>query len=207
MAAPASSSSSSHSTTPLLYSCIAHGTTILAEHTASPSSSATSALASVVLPKIQHTTSSKLSFSHQNNLIHYIALSPSDYPSSSASQLTFLVVGTRAVGQRVPFGYLVEVKKRFLSQYDPERTDFAALPPYGCAAFNGRLKEMLVQYGATAEGREDAISKAQREIEDVREIMVSLNWIARLWVEWEKMMLTRRIDAEYRAGAGTWRAH
>jgi len=66
---------------------------------------------------------------------------------------------------------------------------------------------MLVQYGATAEGREDAISKAQREIEDVREIMVSLNWIARLWVEWEKMMLTRRIDAEYRAGAGTWRAH
>ena len=132
MAAPASSSSSSHSTTPLLYSCIAHGTTILAEHTASPTSSATSALASVVLPKIQHTTSSKLSFSHQNNLIHYIALSPSDYPSSTASQLTFLVVGTRAVGQRVPFGYLVEVKKRFLSQYDPERTDFAALPPYGC---------------------------------------------------------------------------
>jgi len=56
---------------------------------------------------------------------------------------------------------------------------------------------MLVQYGATAEGREDAISKAQREIEDVREIMVSLDWIARLWLESEKMMLTRRIDAEY----------
>lgn len=96
------------------------------------------------------------------------------------------------------------MKKRFLSQYDPERTDFAALPPYGCAAFNGRLKEMLVQYGATAEGREDAISKAQREIEDVREIMVSLNCIACAWV-WsgrEAMMLTRGLDAEYRAGAG-----
>jgi len=174
MAAP--SSSASHSTTPLLYSCIAHNTTILAEHTASPSSSATSSLAAVVLPKIGHTTSSKLSFSHQQNLIHYIALSASDFPTSnpppSAANLTFLVVAKSNVGQRVPFGYLVEVKKRFLSQYDAQRTDFASLPPYGCAAFNARLKEMGVQYGATAEGRDDAIAKAQREIEDVREIMV-----------------------------------
>jgi vesicle-associated membrane protein 7 len=172
MATPSSSTPSASTTqTPLLYSCIAYNTTILTEHSASPSS-ATSTLGSVVLPKIKHDHSSKLSFSHQSNLIHYISLSSEDYPSSSASNLTFLVVGKSVVGQRVPFGYLVEVKKRFLSQYDPNRTDFAALPPYGCAAFNANLKSMMVQYGATAEGRDDAVGKAQREIEDVREIMV-----------------------------------
>jgi len=61
-----------------------------------------------------------------------------------------------------------------------------------------------VQYGATAEGREDAISKAQREIEDVREIMVSL-----IWIRWRAKagVLTSRLDAEHRAGAGARGAH
>lgn len=81
------------------------------------------------------------------------------------------MIGKQSVGQRVPFGYLVEVKKRFLSQYDPERTSFSSLPPYGAAAFNSKLKDMMVQYGSTQEGREDAISKAQKEIDDVRGIM------------------------------------
>lgn len=71
----------------------------------------------------------------------------------------------------MPFGYLVEVRKRFLGQYDATRTDFATLPPFGCAAFNSRLKEMMVEYGSTASGREDAIGKAKREIDDVKGIM------------------------------------
>lgn len=51
------------------------------------------------------------------------------------------------------------------------RTDFASLPPFGCAAFNSRLKEMMVEFGSTQAGREDAIGKAKREIEDVKGIM------------------------------------
>ena len=163
--------SSSSSENPLLYSCIAHNTTILAEHTASPSSN-TSSLASVILPKISHQQPQKLTYTHQQNLIHYIAEAPSDHPSDSAAgHLTFLVIGTQSLGRRVPFGYLVEIRKRFFEQYDLSRTDFATLPPYGCAAFNGRLKELMTDLGSTTSGQNDAIGKAQKEIDDVRGIM------------------------------------
>ena len=75
------------------------------------------------------------------------------------------------LGRRVPFGYLVAARARFLAEYPPERTDFAALPAYGAAAFNGVLKGLMVEYGATEGGRQDAIRNVQGEIEDVRGIM------------------------------------
>lgn len=163
--------SSSSAANPLLYSCIAHNTTILAEHTASPSSNASS-LSSIILPKISHDQPQKLTYTYQQNLIHYIADAPSDHPSSStAGGLTFLVIGTKDLGRRVPFGYLVEIRTRFLNQYDPSGTDFASLPPYGCAAFNGRMKDLMKDFGSTTAGQNDAIGKAQKEIDDVRGIM------------------------------------
>src|ERR1700760_5117956 len=64
--------------------CIAHNTTILTEHTSSASSQASS-LASVILPKIGHTTAQKLTYIHGANFIHYIAEAPSDYASNSNS--------------------------------------------------------------------------------------------------------------------------
>jgi len=154
-------------------SCIAYRTTVLTEHTAAPSSN-TSTLASVILSKIKHDTPQKLTYVHNQNLIHYIADAPADHPSPadpSAGGLTFLVVAREDLGRNIPFGYLVEIRKRFLNQYDPARTDFASLPPYGAAAFNGRLKELMLQYGSTQAGRDDAIGRAKREIEDVRGIM------------------------------------
>lgn len=81
------------------------------------------------------------------------------------------MIATEGLGRRVPFGYLVEIRKRFLNQYDETRTDFASLPPYGCAAYNGRLKELMRDLGSTEAGHNDAIGKAQQEIEDVRGIM------------------------------------
>jgi len=164
--------SSSSSATPLLYSCIAYRTTILAEHTASPSSG-TSSLASVILPKISHESPQKLTYTHNQNFIHYIADAPSDHPDAdpSAGGLTYLVVSRSDLGRRIPFGYLVEIKKRFLSAYDPRSTDFAGLPPYGAAAFNTELKKLMVEYGTTKAGKDDAIGNVQSEIENVRGIM------------------------------------
>lgn len=166
------SSSSSSSSTPLLYSCIAFRTTILAEHTASASSGA-SALASIILPKISHETSQKLTYTHNQNLVHYIADAPSDHPGAdpSAGGLTYLVVARSDLGRRVPFGFLFEIKKRFLSAYDPHTNDFASLPPYGAANFNSQLKTLMVDYGTTRAGQADAISNVQNEIDNVKGIM------------------------------------
>ncbi|KAL8928081.1 MAG: hypothetical protein Q9172_001068 [Xanthocarpia lactea] len=163
---------SSSSFTPLLYSCIAYRTTILTEHTTSAASQ-TSSLASLILPKIDHRTPQKLTYTHNQNFIHYIADAPSDHPSAdpSAGGLTYLVIASSSFGRRIPFGYLVEIKKQFLSRYKPEDTDFASLPPYGAADFNPKLKELMISHGTTQDGKQDAISNVQKDIDDVKGIM------------------------------------
>ncbi|KAH6997339.1 synaptobrevin-domain-containing protein [Ilyonectria destructans] len=162
--------SSSTPTTPLLYSCIAHNTTILSECTTSASSQ-TSSLASLILPKIDHSESQKLTYTHGQHQIHYIAEAPSEHPGSpSAGGLTFLVIADSALGRRVPFGFLFEIRKRFFQQF-PENSDFNDMPNYGAASYNSELKGLMVEYGTTTGGRDDAIGNAQREINDVRGIM------------------------------------
>ncbi|KAJ4300387.1 hypothetical protein N0V88_003061 [Collariella sp. IMI 366227] len=165
--------SSSTPATPLLYACIAHNSTILTECNTSASSQ-TSSLASLILPKIDHASPQKLTYTHGTHHIHYIASSPSEYPSSqpSAGGLTYLVVSdSAAVNRRISFGFLVELRTRFLAQFPPETTDFGDLPNYGCAGFNGEMRGLMVEYGTTAHGRDDAITNAKREIEDVKGIM------------------------------------
>jgi vesicle-associated membrane protein 7 len=152
-------------------SCIAHNTTILSECTTSAASQ-TSSLASLILPKINHDTPQKLTYTHGNHHIHYIAESPSEHGSApSAGGLTFLVVAESSLGRRIPFGYLFEIRKRFLSQFPEESTQYDDLPNYGAGSFNAELKSLMVEYGSTSGGRDDAITTAQREIDDVRGIM------------------------------------
>lgn len=71
----------------------------------------------------------------------------------------------------MPFGYLFEIRKRFFAQFPAASTDFADMPNYGAGSFNADLKNLMVDYGTTSGGRDDAISNAQREIDDVRGIM------------------------------------
>ncbi|KAK1831332.1 synaptobrevin [Podospora conica] len=164
--------SSSTPATPLLYSCIAHRSTILSECTTSASSQ-TSSLASLILPKIDHSTPQKLTYTHGTHHIHYISEAPSEHPASnpSAGGLVFLVVADSSLGRRIPFGFLVEARNRFFARYPAATTDFADLPDYGAAAFNGDLRTLMVDYGTTGAGRDDALTNARREIDDVRGIM------------------------------------
>jgi vesicle-associated membrane protein 7 len=102
-----------------------------------------------------------------------VASAPSEYDASSPSAggLTYLIIARSDIGRRIPFGFLFEIKKRFLAAHSPESTDFAAMPPYGAAAFNAVLKTLMVEYGTTKAGQDDAIGNVQAEIEDVRGIM------------------------------------
>jgi len=165
-------SSSSSPPTPLLYACIAHNTTILSEHTSSAASQ-TSKLASLVLPKIQHKEPQKLTYTHNSNFIHYIASAPSEYPSTQASAggLTYLVIADSSLGRRIPFGFLLEIKRRFLEKFPVADTDYAALESYGAGSFNTEMKKLMVDYGTTQSGKQDAIQNVQGEIENVRGIM------------------------------------
>lgn len=151
-------------------SCIAHETTILSECTTSASSQ-TSSLASLILPKIEHSTPQKLTYTHGSHQIHYVAEAPSDYPDHpAAGGLTFLVIADGSLGRRVPFGYLLEIRKRFFEKF-PESSDFADMPNYGAGSFNAEMKNLMVEFGTTSGGMNDAIGNAKREIDDVRGIM------------------------------------
>ncbi|RYO56896.1 hypothetical protein AA0113_g8383 [Alternaria arborescens] len=169
---PTLNMASSSSSTPLLYACIAHNTTVLTEHTASASSNASS-LVSLVLPRIAHDKSAHKTIDQSKFFIHCLVKSPSDFPNnqSTAGGLTFLVIAERDLGQRIPFGFLTNLEKKFFAEFEPGSTNFHDLPPYGCASFNGALKRMMVEQGGTQAGQQDALRTAQREIEGVREIM------------------------------------
>lgn len=171
--------SSSKPSSFLLYACIAHRNTILAEHSSPGSSStAASSLASIILPKITHEKSQKLTYTHERLFVHYIADSPlasGDYASQSPqepnshSALSFVVVATAEQGRRIPFAFLLDMKRRFLSAYAPSMTDFTSLPAYGCAAFNSELRTLLNTYNTAPPA--DALASARKEIESVRDIM------------------------------------
>ncbi|EED16956.1 synaptobrevin-like protein Sybl1, putative [Talaromyces stipitatus ATCC 10500] len=173
--------SSSRPSSSLLYSCIAHGTTILAEHS-SPGASSTSAssLASIILPKISHDKPQKLTYTHDRLFVHYIADSPSSQDGGSGSKngstepdshssLSYLVVATAEQGRRIPFAFLLEAKRKFLSAYPPSTTDFSTLPAYGCAAYNSELRALLQQFNTAPPS--DSLASARREIDSVRDIM------------------------------------
>ena len=50
-------------------------------------------------------------------------------------------------------------------------TDFASLPPYGAADFNTKLKNLMVSFGTTQAGKQDAITNVQHDIDNVMDIM------------------------------------
>ncbi|KAL2267593.1 hypothetical protein VTJ83DRAFT_4870 [Remersonia thermophila] len=184
--------SSSTPSTPLLYACVAHNTTILAECTTAPAASTASSLASLVLPKIEHASPQRLTYTHGAHHIHYVAASPSEYPPTqpTAGALTYLVVvDTGAAGgaaasagggsshvaasRRASFAFLAELRNKFLAAYPAETTDFSDLPDYGAAGFNGELRRLMIEFGrAAADGTDgDALGAVQREMDDVRGVM------------------------------------
>lgn len=162
-------------THPLNSACIAHNSTILTEATTSAASQ-TSSLASLILPKIDHATPQKLTYTHGAHHIHYSSSSPSEFPPAhpTAGGLTYLVVSDSSpASRRASFFFLAELRRRFLARFPAETTDFSDLPDYGCASFAGELRALMAESAAAAQERaeNDAIGSVQRGIEDVRGIM------------------------------------
>jgi vesicle-associated membrane protein 7 len=79
------------------------------------------------------------------------------------------VVAQSELGRRIPFAFLLELKKKFLAQYSPESTEYQSLPAYGTAAFNSTLKSMLQQYNIAPPN--DSLANAKKEIDSVKDIM------------------------------------
>src|ERR1700734_3254574 len=111
----------------IIYSVVARGTTILAEHT-STSTSTTNApqVASLILDKIAPEDSSKLTYVYGDHLVHYITTSAT---SEIPDGVTYLCISSDTGGRRVPFLFLTSVQTAFTEQYSEH--DIESAPPYG----------------------------------------------------------------------------
>lgn len=82
-----------------------------------------------------------------------------------------MVIADASLGRRVPFGFLLEIQKRFLEKFPADVTDFAEMQSYGAGSFNSEMKALMIEYGTTQSGKQDAIQNVKGEIDNVRGIM------------------------------------
>lgn len=108
--------------------------------------------------------------------MHYISDSPNGPPDPSSTPepsayapISYIVVATAEQGRRIPFAYLLEMKRKFLTTYAPSSTDFGSLPAYGCASFNPELRALLQTFNTAPPA--DSLASARKEIDSVRDIM------------------------------------
>lgn len=153
----------------IIYSVVARGTTILAEHT-STSTSTTNApqVASLILDKITPEDSSKLTYVYGDHLVHYITTSgTSEIPDG----VTYLCISSDTGGRRVPFLFLTSVQTAFTEQYSEH--DIESAPPYGLNSFAKTLKTQMewADGGAKNPGM-DKGKEVREEMNAVKDVMV-----------------------------------
>ncbi|KAF8466199.1 synaptobrevin-domain-containing protein [Kalaharituber pfeilii] len=179
MAAP-SSSSTTHP--PLIYACVAHGSSIIFSSTPPAPFNRLSTnllnhathLVSLILPKISHSSTSKLTYTHQDHFLSYIATpGTTQYPQG----LSYIVVSPASAGRKVPFAFLLSVQREFEDNYVSSVAEgFDGVIQREMGKFSAAVTDggpsgsaVMASYGGV--GGQDNVKKVQEEIENVRGIM------------------------------------
>lgn len=158
------SSSSNETGAALLYVAIAKGKTILASH--SNGAQNASSIATLILDRIDLQIDSKQTFVHQKYQIHYIHTAPSHGVNGG---LTFLAIGTEALGRRIPFACLFDIKHKFMETYSSN--EIAAAGQSEFSSFETVMKERMTVLTESGVEGSDKAREVQREIESVKDIM------------------------------------
>jgi vesicle-associated membrane protein 7 len=153
----------------IIYTVVARGTTVLAEHT-SNATSATNApqVAALILDKIPPADNAKLTYVYGDHLVHYIHVAATaDLPEG----ITYLCISTDTGGRRVPFLLLTSIQKEFDNQYSEH--DVASAPPYGLNSFAKTLKTQMEWADGGAKGSGvDKGKEVREEMNAVKDVMV-----------------------------------
>ncbi|KAF8504514.1 vesicle-associated membrane protein [Russula emetica] len=141
----------------LIHALVAQGSTILAEHQAGKRdfSQATQTILSKIPPN-----NSKLTYVWEQYLFHYI----------SEGGFTYLVMADDSAGRRMPFTFLGELQRKFLSSPSAS-TSSSSLAPHALQSTFGPIISQLVYTYNTSPPTDD-ISRAQSELAQVKDIMV-----------------------------------
>jgi len=140
----------------LIHALVAKGSTVLAEHQAGKRdfSQATQTILSKIPPN-----DSKLSYAWEQYLFHYI----------SEGGFTYLVMADDSVERRMPFAFLADLQRKFISA--PSSSSSDDIPAYGLQGSFGPTIAALVHTYNTAPPV-DELTRAQTELNHVKDIMV-----------------------------------
>ena len=153
----------------IIYSVVARGTTILAEHT-SASTSTTNApqVASLILEKIQPEDASKLTYVYGDHLVHYITTAATE---TIHDGVTYMCITSDTEGRRVPFLFLTSIQNLFTEQFSEH--DITTAPPYGLNSFAKTLKAQMEWADGGAKGPgQDKAKEVREEMDAVKDVMV-----------------------------------
>ncbi|BGP42917.1 hypothetical protein JCM10450v2_007036 [Rhodotorula kratochvilovae] len=139
----------------LLTALVARDDTILAFH--SIKGEQYTSACQTILSKIPP-NDSKLTYAADQILIHYV----------KRDGVTALVVAEDTAGRRVPFSFLAELHRKFVTAFT--MGEIADAPAYGMNAFSAQISQLMVQYEENPP--QDAIKQAQAELAATKDVMV-----------------------------------
>ncbi|KAK9366007.1 synaptobrevin-domain-containing protein [Lipomyces kononenkoae] len=149
-------------TSNFLYACVAHGTTVLADY--APLRSNANAVAAIILPKIPAEEDQKLTYIHNNWLVHYITTAANELVPGG---VTFLAITLSTVPRRVPFTYLLEVQRKFNETFSLGQVG-ECHEPYALASFSHTIGQLMSKADSPDADRAKVV---RQEINQVKDIM------------------------------------
>ncbi|KIP09341.1 hypothetical protein PHLGIDRAFT_116439 [Phlebiopsis gigantea 11061_1 CR5-6] len=141
----------------LIHALVARGSAILAEHQSGTRdfSQATQTILSKIPPN-----NSKLTYVWEQYLFHYI----------SEGGYVYLVMADDSAGRRMPFTFLAELQRKFISTAQPSSSS-SDTPAYALqGSFGPVIAQLVEQYNTSPPT--DELTRAQTELAQVKDIMV-----------------------------------
>jgi len=139
----------------IIYGLVAKQTTVLAEHASTTGNFTT--VCRLILEKIAPNSNEKRSYVYDRHIFHYIV----------ENGLIFLCMADEAMARRIPFDFLLDIKKRWTSQYgDAGRTAM----PYG---MNEEFSKVLSrQMEFFSNDKNDKLTQIKDDMDSTRKVMV-----------------------------------
>eukprot|EP01087_Luapelamoeba_hula_P024850 TRINITY_DN960_c0_g1_i1.p1 TRINITY_DN960_c0_g1~~TRINITY_DN960_c0_g1_i1.p1 ORF type:complete len:219 (-),score=37.03 TRINITY_DN960_c0_g1_i1:276-932(-) len=141
---------------PIIYSLVARGNTVLAEHAAATGNFIT--VSRLILDKIATTTSGRMSYAYDRHYFHYLA----------SDGLLFLCMSDEQFPRRIAFAFLDDIKTRFLAVYKSTYKNAIAFAMN--EEFSRVLKRQMEYF--SYDPSVDKISMVTKKVDETKKVMV-----------------------------------
>lgn len=140
----------------ILYSVVARGTVVLAEFSTVAGNA--NLVAHRILEKLP-TEDSRVSYTQERHVFHVLV----------HQGLAFVCMAEEALGRRIPFAFLDDIKDKFLAAYGPEAAQYAVAYEYN-TEFSSILQQRMRYF--VNDPNADAINRVRGGVAEVKNIMV-----------------------------------